>query len=182
MVDLETLGTRPGCKIVSIGAVVFSPLGLGEEFYSEIKINGQGSLVADPETLAWWEKQDPELQKLLWGRQREKPSLRIALLNFNEWLKSVSPLDEKGHRQVCLWGNGADFDNPILLFAFHEVTSCKPAWEFWNNRCYRTLKSLVPTMKLVREGTHHNALDDAKSQAFHAIKLLEVLTKNRLAG
>ena len=35
MVDLETLGKRAGCPILSIGAVFFDPVEkqLGEEFY-----------------------------------------------------------------------------------------------------------------------------------------------------
>ena len=35
MCDLETLGRRPGCKLLSIGAVVFGPKGLGAEFYED---------------------------------------------------------------------------------------------------------------------------------------------------
>ena len=36
MVDLETWGTKPGCAIISIGAVSFGPDGLGEEFYTAL--------------------------------------------------------------------------------------------------------------------------------------------------
>jgi inhibitor of KinA sporulation pathway (predicted exonuclease) len=34
---------------------------------------------------------------------------------------------------------------------------------------------LRPSIKLERVGTHHNALDDAKSQALHLMKILEAL-------
>lgn len=50
MVDLETLGTRPGCKILSIGAVEFgvgpdyNEDGLGAEFYVEVQRAHQGNL------------------------------------------------------------------------------------------------------------------------------------------
>ena len=40
---------------------------------------------------------------------------------------------------------------------------------------YRTLKNLLPYIEMERVGEHHNALDDAKSQALHAIKLLKEL-------
>jgi exodeoxyribonuclease VIII len=45
-------------------------------------------------------------------------------------------------------------------------------WQFWNSRCYRTVKSLYPDNKLKRSGTYHNAVDDAESQARHLIELL----------
>lgn len=43
-------------------------------------------------------------------------------------------------------------------------------WAFWNDRCYRTLKARSE-LKIARTGTHHNALDDAKSQALHLITI-----------
>jgi exodeoxyribonuclease VIII len=45
-------------------------------------------------------------------------------------------------------------------------------WRHWNDRCYRTVKSLYPDVKLERVGTHHNAVDDAESQARHLIAML----------
>lgn len=172
MCDLETLGRRPGCKLLSIGAVVFGPKGLGAEFYEEVKINHQGDLTADQSTIDWWDRQSPEARDRLYGGQDEKPMLGWALTKFNVWLGQLAPRDQKGNLEVCVWGNGADFDNAILQVAFDKTTTEQPAWPFWNNRCYRTLKNLVPSVQLVRQGTHHNALDDAKSQAEHAIRLM----------
>jgi DNA polymerase III epsilon subunit-like protein len=40
MIDLETLGRRPGCAILSIGAVEFGPAGLGRELYIVLDIFG----------------------------------------------------------------------------------------------------------------------------------------------
>lgn len=45
-------------------------------------------------------------------------------------------------------------------------------WPHWNDRCYRTLKAMRPDVKMERTGTHHNAVDDATSQARHALALL----------
>jgi hypothetical protein len=57
------------------------------------------------------------------------------------------------------------FDNVILRSAFAAAGLEYPV-RFWADQCYRTKKneSAVP---LVREGTHHKALDDAISQAKH---------------
>lgn len=175
MADLETLGKRPGCKILSIGAVVFNQAGLHREFYVEAKINHQGDLVADQSTIDWWNKQDPAARDRLYNNQDLKPTLRQALEQFNGWLRELGGVDERGHIPVNLWGNGADFDNAILQVAYDRVSIEDPAWQFWNNRCYRTLKGLAPSVQMVRQGTYHNALDDAKSQAEHAVRIMKHL-------
>lgn len=174
MVDLETLGRGPGCKLLSLGAVVFSPSGLGSEFYLEVQLERQGSLTADDETVAWWQTQDPAVRDRLFSSHEGKPYLAAALDQFSAWLESAAEVDHKGSLQVRVWGNGADFDNAILQVAYAAMSSRAP-WPFWHNRCYRTLKALAPVIRFERQGSHHNALDDAKSQAAHAIKILNFL-------
>jgi 3' exoribonuclease, RNase T-like len=173
MVDLETLGNKPGCKIMSIGAVVFGPSGLGAEFYMRIQRKSQGLLIEDPDTMEWWSKQSPEARAEIFGddEARDAMPLGFVLFEFNEFLERVSNKDAKGNFDTHLWGNGADFDNAILQVALSAM-DLEPSWKFWNNRCYRTLKGLYPGIKLNRAGTHHNALDDAKSQAEHAVRIL----------
>jgi len=73
-----------------------------------------------------------------------------------------------------VWGNGADFDLPILAAAY-KAAGGPPPWKPYNGRCYRTLKNLAPSIKLERQGTHHQALDDAVCQAKHLIKIVEHL-------
>lgn len=174
MNDLETLGRRAGCAVLSIGAVGFDPETgkLGEEYYRVVNFDSCVSfgMHVDPETIAWWERQSPEAQKVLKqarAKRGNKP-LDKALLEFNEFLSQFGP------KAVRVWGNGSDFDNAILINCY-AATGVAPGWEFWNNRCYRTLKGLIPSVKMDRAGTYHNALDDAKSQASHALKLFEAL-------
>ena len=46
-------------------------------------------------------------------------------------------------------------------------------WNFYDERCYRTLKSLFPQLKAAdTRGTKHNALEDARYQAEHLIKII----------
>ncbi len=73
-----------------------------------------------------------------------------------------------------IWGNGASFDNTILEECFRR-TALEMPWGYYNDRCYRTLKNLAPNVKLERLGTFHNALDDARSQAAHAVAVLNHL-------
>jgi len=50
-------------------------------------------------------------------------------------------------------------------------------WYFWNDRCYRTMKSLYPQIPMERDGVHHNALDDAISQARHLMAILKCMSE-----
>lgn len=169
MVDLETLGRRAGCSVLSIGAVAFDPLlGLGKEFYVVVNNEScrQAGLIEDPATVEWWSKQNGQAQVVLSEAANGGLQLKDALHQFKIYLGQF------GLRKVKVWGNGSDFDNSILINCYAAIGQDIP-WEFWNNRCYRTLKGLHPGSKLTRQGTYHNALDDAKSQALHAIQLMK---------
>lgn len=162
MIDLETWGTGPRAAIISIGAVEFARGGLGREFYTRVnplscEILG---LEFDEDTRAWWAKQSDAARKVFGGIDAE-PAIDAALKAFTAWFPD----------KANLWGNGSDFDNVILASAY-QAAGYECPWKFYRNRCYRTLKSLRPEIKLERMGTHHNALDDAKTQAKHAVQIL----------
>lgn len=169
MVDLETLGRHPGCVILAIGAVEFDEItgDIGKRFYTHISRASctAAGLFEDAETLAWWADQSDEAKAVLHAASKPTaPELAAALNHFAAFLKD----DDE------VWGNGSEFDNAFLASAFRAAGMPTP-WDFWNNRCYRTLKNLRPDIPLERVGTYHNALDDAQSQAVHAIKLLRAL-------
>src|ERR1700721_3055421 len=89
MADIETLGTRPGSVILSIGAVAFDHRqGLGPEFH--VKINQQSSeragLTVDKGTLAWWMRQSPEARALLDETRNGGVDLENALNQFTDYL------------------------------------------------------------------------------------------------
>lgn len=174
MVDIETLGTRPGCLVLSIGAVAFDHRhGLGMEFYTVIN---QGScekagLRVDKGTLAWWLRQSKDAQEVLQQSREGGVELGEALEQFTEYLRYFGP-------EVRVWGNGAAFDNVIVSSLYHATGKRQP-WKYINDRCYRTLKSLYPSITMDREGVHHNALADAKSQAAHAVKILAKIAEVR---
>jgi hypothetical protein len=176
MIDLETLGRRAGCAILSIGAVAFDPTSgkLGPEFYVVVDAMDQVAecgLHTDQSTIEWWEKQSVETQQVLVESRSGKASpLGDALIKFNQYLSQFS------FTKVKIWGNGGDFDNAIMASCY-AAAGLEVPWSFWNNRCYRTLKNVVGGPKLVRQGTYHNALDDAKTQAEHAIQLFKLLAE-----
>lgn len=179
MVDLETMGQGPGCPVLSIGAVYFDPktAELGAEMYSVVNYESclAAGLIPDQSTVDWWSKQSPEARKVLDAanapqkKRGKQPNLLLqdALAEFSGFC------DAAGKRSVRVWGNGSDFDNAILAHCY-KLVGCGLPWEFWNNRCFRTLKSLSG-LKMERSGTHHNALDDAKTQALHAGRIFAEL-------
>jgi exodeoxyribonuclease VIII len=166
MIDLETLGMTPGCQILSIGAVHFSADGLGQEFYAVVNTAScqSAGLLTDQSTVDWWSRQAEEAKKVIDEAVQSPITLAQALGDFKSYLSFW------GLSKVKVWGNGSDFDNAIMACCYKALGSDLP-WKFWNNRCYRTLKGLRPAVQYDRKGTYHNALDDAKTQALHAIEI-----------
>lgn len=59
-----------------------------------------------------------------------------------------------------------------MLASAYRRDGSKTPWRYTNDRCYRTIKSLYPHIPMERTGTHHNAADDAASQAAHLIAIM----------
>lgn len=166
MLDLETMGANPNAPIVGIGAVFFDRTGpnLQDKFYSTITLESSMAMggVIDPQAVIWWMRQNFEARQQIINATN---LLVPVLLEFAAWVKRPN---------VVVWGNGADFDNVILKQAYFNARLELP-WGRYASRCYRTLKNLAPQIKIERTGTHHNALDDAISQAAHAATIMRWL-------
>lgn len=166
MIDIETIGTKPGCAILSIAAVPFgSESEFAEELYIKIakESNAEVGLIADPVTLSWWAKQKPEAYAEAFGGTTH---IREAMQSLHQHLK---PYDK-----IRVWGNGASFDAPILEAAFAACGMREP-WKYYDSMCYRTMKNLFPQVPILRNGLHHNALDDARSQADHLRRIFQFM-------
>lgn len=182
MIDLETFGQTPGCSIMSIGAVMFDPLTskLGPTLYEVVRRSSckKAGLVEDPATLVWWEKQSDAAKAALTASSKRSGNVLLE-----EALTRLSAFVKSANANVQVWGNGSDFDNAILACAYKAVGQKLP-WNFWNNRCFRTLKNLSPaeaTSTGTPRGVYHNALDDAIYQAHIAIKCLRWIEDKKWA-
>lgn len=177
MEDLETRGTAPGCAIVSIGMAAFT-LGssrsalLDDGFYVIVNYAEQEKLglhIHDrgpDNTESWWQKQSPEARE---AYELSKAGKGVPLV---EALEMRNAYIRKHMPSVCVWGNGADFDNAIMAAIYHRA-EMRSAQGSFQGRCYRTVKNMAKDVKMVRSGTHHNALDDARSQAQHLIDICQ---------
>lgn len=162
-IDLETMDTASTAAIVSIGAVKFDKDGIKDKFYAIIDLEDcvRLGLTMSPSTVKWWIRQTNKSDTF---NDSLSVNLALALIRFSEWI---------GH-DAKVWGNGSDFDNVILSNAYNACSLTSP-WKYYNNCCYRTIKNLAPHIKMCRQGIHHNALDDATSQALHLIEIVKEL-------
>jgi len=171
MLDIETLGTKPGCVVLTVGAVAFD-FETGEElasFYKPISITNSQSLGLgiDASTLGWWLEQD---QAAITAAMKapDKVPLKTAAAEFHEWFST--------NCNGNIWAQGMDFDMPIWGFAM-EAADVERPWKFWTCRDTRTAYQVCnfDTATVEREGTYHNALDDAR----HQVRCLQAAKSSR---
>lgn len=168
MLDLETLGTTADAVIMSIGAVRFH-LGAGtvdrdDGFYASVSIDSnhhQGAMRRIEEsTVCWWMGQSEAARRVF---SESKVVLPQALADLADWIARV------GGARPQIWSCGADFDIAMLRHAYETHTMTVP-WHYTDTRCHRTLKNLPGAPARRAEPTHH-ALEDAISQAEHAVEI-----------
>jgi len=167
MLDLETMGTGPTAAIASIGAVAFDlDNGLTRQFYRRVDLQScvTAGLTMDASTVLWWMRQGDAARSEL---QLEAVDLMPALGEFREWF----PVRAK------LWGNGATFDNVIMRSAYTAMDMTAP-WEYWDDRCLRTLRDLRPDIPRPKPELAHHALSDAVAQAEHALAIMRAQVKD----
>jgi hypothetical protein len=172
MIDIETLGKKPGCIVTSIGACVFSKDGIGETFQENISIvdSQKLGLTMDASTVFWWMQQDTSVRKGQFAYGVEPGAALMSLYHWVQQQRGLSTMDKEN--PIRVWGNGASFDVPILE-AVYEKAQHPPPWLFWESMCYRTLKNQFPAKELQppKNDKHHDALADAIWQAEHLINI-----------
>lgn len=182
MLDLETLGTKPGCAILSIGAVRMRDFQIVDSFYQIIDTKScqNHGLTIDAGTLKWWMSQSEEARQEAFSGESHVVDV---LHNFAAWVTGCgwSPIPKRIIQNIFMWGNAPTFDCKILEHAYTQVIGdvYKP-WNHFNERCYRTMKNVSPDQHLIpeREGIHHNALDDAKFQAQHLLNIFHHINQH----
>lgn len=171
MLDLETFGVAPGVVIRSLGAIEFELDGTtGKTCYANIDRQSceDLGLTIDPRTEAWWLEQSKEAQAALLD---DPMPIKVAAEAFADWFRRVGA--------DCVWGHGAAFD-PVIWEAASKAAGFPVPWKFWNVRDTRTVFDLFDfdIRDVPRDGTYHNALDDATYQ----VKCLALALSKGRAG
>ena len=158
MIDIETLDTKPGGIVLSIGGVRFNRHtgAIDSGFYVEIDPRRCGSMgmTVSVDTLMWWMQQDAQARAVFNGSTQPAQ----ACAEFLTWCRNVDIENCK------VWTQG-DMDLPMIAALLQRFGHHAP-WKFWN---YRDTRSAYDALNfdprtVQRNGTYHNALDDAKHQ------------------
>ncbi|QLH63072.1 3'-5' exonuclease [Serratia symbiotica] len=167
MIDIETLGKKRGCPVLSIAAVQFDLQtgSVGETFYERMSCDAALTYgLPEISTLEWWDKQSNEARDAAFNGTRPPVSVAAELRAF---------LQRTGGGRCIPWGNGSVFDITILEGWFDRVDPQVDArgddiypWKFWNIADLRTLVSLsgINVKTIPFAGEKHNALADALHQ------------------
>lgn len=181
VLDIETLGTRPGCSVIEIGACAVDADGGAIVGNFSRRVRSGYSIdcvrkVADGvtcfgwkierATAAWW-LADPEraktLAKIMSGEFYARTEDE-ALTAFGVWFAKFAS-DPKSSR---IWANGPSFDIAILDESYRDNGIARP-WICWQERCVRTALEMAGYVRgsvaWEEPGPRHRALNDARHEA-----------------
>ena len=159
MLDLETLGTRPDCVVLTLGAVKFDPFSdtiRGDNgLYFRINVDEQTALgrTVQDDTLEWWSRQSADVYEEAFG-EHNRVSLREMYQQLNRFLVGVDNI----------WCQGPVFDIAILENLYKQYGWPTP-WQFWQISDSRTLFKAHGDPRVKGKVGLHNALEDCVSQA-----------------
>jgi len=187
MLDLETLDTKPGATVLSIGAAFFNRATAVIEglFYVEVNIESQLPLhtTVSADTMDFWQRTNPKwIEKVMSTEYQKENTIPVseALMELDAWVQDFYLKFDLG----SVWAQGQDFDFPILAELYNRVrngemnaeTGSFLPWPFWLHRDTRTAYDIsgFNAHDVKRNGTHHNALDDC----LHQIKCLHMALNN----
>jgi hypothetical protein len=190
MLDLETLGTKPGCVVLSIGAKVFDPYGNDSamrpptvpplpSFYRNIDLFASLmlGLTIDPATVEWWRKKDADAQEALLAG---KVTPQKAVQGWEEWYSGQNQARAPSDL-INIWAKSPGFDCHVWEHVAGLVMAVPLAWDFRRFRDVRTLVSVsgIDEKSITAKGTgrtQHNALDDCD------VQILQVQAAYRALG
>lgn len=174
MIDLETLGTRTGSIILSIGAVVFDPMAGKVHtkkphagYFQNVSINDSlaSNYTLDKDTLLFWMDQSEEAKANVFKKPCSE--LEYIMASFEAWLKAG--------KIERLWGHPSAFDLSMLAVMW-DKDKRKVPWKVQHTRCSCTLLQTLGLKVELSEGhVEHHALHDAIDQAKAVCKAFDLL-------
>lgn len=160
MIDLETLGTSPDAKILSIGIAAFDFVQEGSQsvFSSVVSLDSQNGSV-DEGTLQWWSNQSQLARETAFAIERQHPA--AAAQSVIGFLGSQGGIEG-------VWAHGAGFDLPILRTFLASQGYKRP----WNHQLERDTRTLAMVIRSLGEepptmcNATHVAIQDAIDQVY----------------
>lgn len=159
MLDIETMGFRPECVVLTFGAIKFDPYNPGLEphtgFYQRLNVDEQLALgrTVDDSTMEWWSQQAESVREEAFADED-----RVSLVEFAKELnKYMVGVDN-------IWAQGPTFDFVIIENLFRMI-DVPVNWQFWQIRDSRTLFQVAGDPRKADRAEAHNALADCYYQA-----------------
>lgn len=166
MLDVECGGTGRTAALMGLGAVFFDENTgeLGPEFYKAINLSTavkRGGTI-DSGTFMWWLNQPDEVrQAVIWNTY----PIEFVLEEFAAFIERNARVQD-----VRVWGCSPAFDCEKVRYAFDQC-GMKTPWAYFNERDYRTIRERNRIVEQDERFGLHNALEDAKFQAQHLMKI-----------
>lgn len=164
VLDIETLGTQPGCAFVSVGAVRIEGGRVTASFERAVDLQScvDAGLRIEPETVLWWMRR-PRSARLAWaGEDVERRPLRQVLEGFAAFVRGSQ-----------VWGCSPSFDC-LILAAGYKAAGLAVPWMYYDERDVRTARSLYRIDRRAggarRSAADHTALGDAMREARELIR------------
>jgi hypothetical protein len=177
-VDIETLGTRPTSKVLSIGIQpgdtytlrhdgLYSEDTCRDPFYEVCSLESQPNGTEDAKTLEWWQQQEAN-EVLSQARASKIHTTPGKMLSYLHGLPG-SPI---------YLVNGLDFDLPILSNLISPL-GCDLPGNYRHKIDLRTLRHAKLVEGVRYPGLRHHALLDAKAQleAFYRCEYKAILKR-----
>jgi hypothetical protein len=171
MLDLETLGTKPGCVVLEVGAVAFDPhsqeFGGQQHFFPNQKyqrLNLRGEI--DAATLDWWlvpERRETYRQVQRDAAPFQNDSLLDQLAVLSGWIREFE-------ETPIVWAMSPSFDCAILGELYDRAGLERP-WRYSRERDVRTALTLSG-FRDVNEaaGCEHNGAHRALNDCRHQVQ------------
>lgn len=177
MLDIETLGLKPGCQVLTVACAKFSPFSgkIFNSFYKRIDLDDYKNYnyFIDNNTLTWWNNQN-EIVKNEAFTTKPRESLRKTFENFNNYIKE----NIEQNSRICLWSHGKEFDIPIVEKILEDL-ELPIFWKFWDTRDTRTLYDIanvnLKNFNLTSQWKKHHAMYDVELQIMGVFKSYEIL-------
>jgi hypothetical protein len=157
MVDIETLGTKPGSAIARIAIAAFDHAGtIVDSLDMRLDLTAQedAGMTVDVDTVLWWLDQSDEARKgaFVEGVKYE-PTTALALLS--EFVNDIEP--------IAIWAHSPSFDI-TMLECLYDAFGLKAPWSYKVIRDTRTLFGEAGFTMPKGDGVAHVAKDDVARQ------------------
>jgi hypothetical protein len=174
MVDIETMGRSYNASITQIGACYFSMKTgeIGDTYLINLDLDDsiKNGAKVDGSTIYWWLNQSDDARRSLFSEDTPLFKEDAGLCDFNKFWA----------RATRVWSH-ATFDFVIIMESMKRL-GITPTVHYKKARDIRTLTGLSGMLEIekknyIREGVHHNGLDDAIYQVKYCSEVYKALSK-----